>query len=165
MCLFATPWTAVRQASLSITNSRSLLKLMSIESVMPSKYLILCRPLLLPCSILRSIRVFPNESGLHIKALFFDCMRHLQPKSALYAEYGQDLISCRSSLVSSTLFTSNWKPSPDSSALICNLFWCLIIMFSLPILECPARRIFQQWFGNWLVDIYINIYNAVVILI
>ena len=101
---------------------------------------------------------FSNESVLHIKALFFDCMQHLQPKSALYAEYGQDLISCQSSLiVSSTLFTSNWKPSPDSSALICNLFWCLIIMFSLSILECPARRIFQQWFGNWLVDIYINI--------
>ena len=64
--LFATPWIAARQASLSITNYQSLLKLMSIESVMPSNHLILCRPLLLP-SIFPSIRVFSNESALCIK--------------------------------------------------------------------------------------------------
>ena len=61
--LFATPWTAARQASLSITNSWSLLKLMSTELVMPSNHLILCCPLLLP-SIFPSIRVFSNESVL-----------------------------------------------------------------------------------------------------
>ena len=60
--LFGTPWTAARQATLSITNSQSSLKLMSIESVMPSNHLILCRPLLLPPSIFPSIRVFSNES-------------------------------------------------------------------------------------------------------
>ena len=65
--LFATPWTAARQASLSITNFRRLLKLMSIESVMPSNHLILCRPLLLLPSIFTSIRVFSNESVLHIR--------------------------------------------------------------------------------------------------
>ena len=65
--LFVTPWTAARQTSLSITNSQSLLKLMSIESVMPSNHLILCRPLLLPPSIFPSIRVFSNESVLHIR--------------------------------------------------------------------------------------------------
>ena len=59
--LFVTPWTAAHQASLSITNSWSLLKLMSIELVMPSNYLILCHPLLLPPSIFPSIRVFSNE--------------------------------------------------------------------------------------------------------
>ena len=64
--LFETPWTAVHQASLSITNSWSLPKLMSIESVMPSKHLILCRPLLLLPSIFPSIWVFSNESALHI---------------------------------------------------------------------------------------------------
>ena len=64
--LFATPWTAARQASLSITNSRSLLKLMSTEFVMPSNHLILCHPLLLPPSIFPSIRVFSNESVLCI---------------------------------------------------------------------------------------------------
>ena len=62
-----TPWTAAHQASLSITSSQSLLKLMSIESMMPSNHLILCRPLLLPPSIFPSIRVFSNESILHVK--------------------------------------------------------------------------------------------------
>ena len=65
--LFATPWTAACQASLSITNSQSLLKLMSIESVMPSNHLILCRPLLFLPSVFPSIRVFSNESVLHIR--------------------------------------------------------------------------------------------------
>ena len=65
--LFATPRTAAPQASLSITNSQSLLKLMSIEPVMPSSHLILCRPLLLLPSIFPSIRVFSNESVLHIR--------------------------------------------------------------------------------------------------
>ena len=65
--LFATPWTAAHQASLSITNSRSLLKLMPIESVMPSNHLILCQPLLLLPSILPSIRVLSNESVLRIR--------------------------------------------------------------------------------------------------
>ena len=65
--LFVTPWTAARQASLSITNSRSLLKLMSIASVMPSNHLILCHPLLLLPLIFPSIRVFSSESVLHIR--------------------------------------------------------------------------------------------------
>ena len=65
--LFVTPLNAARQASLSLTKSWSLPKLMPIESVMPSKHLILCHPLLLPHSIFPSIRVFSNESTLHIK--------------------------------------------------------------------------------------------------
>ena len=65
--LIATPWITARQASLSITDSRSLLKLMSIESVLPSKHLILCRPLLLLPTIPPSIRVFSNESTLHMR--------------------------------------------------------------------------------------------------
>ena len=65
--LFATPWTAARQASLSISNSRSLLKLVSIELVMPSNHLILCCPLLLLPSIFPRIRVFSNESALYIR--------------------------------------------------------------------------------------------------
>ena len=65
--LFATPWTAAQQASLSITNSRSPPKTMSIESVMPSNHLILCCPLLLLPPIFPSIRVFTNKSALHIR--------------------------------------------------------------------------------------------------
>ena len=67
--LFATPWIAARQASLSITNSQSSLRLMSIESAMPSSHLILCRPLLLLPPIPPSIRVFSNESALHMRCL------------------------------------------------------------------------------------------------
>ncbi|XDC77669.1 hypothetical protein R6Z07F_008842 [Ovis aries] len=65
--LFVTPWAAARQTSLSITSSWNLLKLMSLESVMPSNHLILCRPLLLPPSILPSIKVFSNESALRVR--------------------------------------------------------------------------------------------------
>ena len=65
--LFATPWTAACQASLSITNSQSFFKLMSIALVMPSNHLILCRPLLLPPSIFPSIRVFSNEWAVYIR--------------------------------------------------------------------------------------------------
>ena len=67
--LFVTPWTVARQASLSITNSQSLLILMLIELVMPSNHLILCHPLLLQPSIFPSIRIFFNESVLHIRWL------------------------------------------------------------------------------------------------
>ena len=65
--LFVTPWTAAHQASLSITNSQRLLKLMSVELVMPSNHLILCRPLFLPPSIFPSIRVFSHESVPRIR--------------------------------------------------------------------------------------------------
>ena len=65
--LFETPWIAARQASLSITNSRSSLRLTSIQSVMPSSHLILCHPLFLLPPILPSIRVFSNESTLHVR--------------------------------------------------------------------------------------------------
>ena len=65
--LFATPWTVACQASLSISNSRSLLKCMSIELVMASNHLILCHPILLPPSIFPCIRVFSNESAFHIR--------------------------------------------------------------------------------------------------
>ena len=78
--LFATPWTEARQASLSITNSRSSPKPMSIESVMPSNYLILCRPLLLLPSVFPSIRVFSNESALRIRwPKYWSCSFKISP--------------------------------------------------------------------------------------
>ena len=77
--LFATPWTTAHQASLSSTNSRNLLKLMSIESVMPSNHLILCCPLL-PPSILPSIRVFSNELAVLIKRPNYWKRRHQEDK-------------------------------------------------------------------------------------
>ena len=83
--LFATPWTATRQASLSITISQSLLKPMSIELVMPSNHLICCHPLLLLPSIFPSIRVFSNESALHIRWLKYCSDRH---KTSVETEAG-----------------------------------------------------------------------------
>ena len=93
--LFATPWTAARQASLSITNPRSLLKLMSIESVMPSNHLILCHPLLLRPSIFPSIRVFSNELVLCIRwclcchGIFLSLRKskqlHVRPRGGSYS--------------------------------------------------------------------------------
>ena len=89
--LFVTPWTRAHQASLSITNSQSLPKLMSIESVMPSNHLILCRPLLFPPSIFPSIRVFFNKSVLHIRwAKYWSCSFSISPSK----EYSR-LISFR----------------------------------------------------------------------
>ena len=80
--LFVTPWKASRQASLSNTNSGSLLKLMSIESVMPSNYLILCRPLLLLPSIFPSTRVFSNESALCIRGpKYWSFSFHISPSN------------------------------------------------------------------------------------
>ena len=99
--LFVTPWTAARQASLSITNSWSLLKLMSIESMMPYNHLILCRPLLPTPSIFPSIRVFSNESVLHIR----------WPKYWIFSfnEYS-GLISFRNGLVGSPCCPRDFLP-------------------------------------------------------
>ena len=88
---FVIPWTAACQASLSITNSQSLLKLMSIESVMPYNHLILCRPFLFPPSIFPSIRVFSNESVLHIRwPKYWSFCLNISPSN----EYS-GLISCK----------------------------------------------------------------------
>ena len=89
-----TPWTATHQASLSITNSWSLLKLMSIESVMPSNHLVLCHPLLLLPSIFPRIRVFSNESVFHIR----------------WPKYWRFILTISSSIESSGLISSriNW---------------------------------------------------------
>ena len=93
--LFATPWTAACQASLSITNSRSSLKLMSIELVMPSNHLILCCLLLLPPSIFPSIKVFSNESVLRIRwPKYCSFSFSISPSN----EYPKGLISFRADL-------------------------------------------------------------------
>ena len=101
--LFATPWSAAHQASLSITNSWSSAKLMPIESVMASNHLILCRPLLLLPSIFPSISIFSNESALHIGMGF-----NIESKEKKSSELKSELrdISCISSPLPCT-------PSPN----------------------------------------------------
>ena len=100
--LFVTLWTAACKPSLSITNSYSLLKLMFIELVMPSKYLILCHPLLLPPSIFPSIGVFSNESVLHIRwPKYWSLSFSISPSN----EYS-GLISSRICLLSTSLISA-----------------------------------------------------------
>ena len=107
--LFATPWTAARQASLSITNSWSLLKLMFIKLVMPSNHLILCHPLLLP-SIFPSIRVFSNESVLHIRwSEYWSFSFSISPSSEC-----SGLISFRMDWLALIQVTEWTCPSPSS---------------------------------------------------
>ena len=118
--LFATPWTAARQASLFITNIQSLFKLMSIESMMPSNHLILSRPLLLPPSIFPSIRVFSNESVLHIRwpkywSFSFNKQIRFSLNSIIPCPYEKPLFSA---LCLSRLCLSTWRSSkhPESKS-------------------------------------------------
>ena len=101
----ATPWTAACQPSLSITNSRSLLKLMSIKLVMPSNHLILCRPLLLLPSIPPSIRVFSNESTLHMRwpkywSFSFSISTSNEHPGLIFRMYWLDLLEVQGTLKS-----------------------------------------------------------------
>ena len=106
--VFVTPWTAALQASLSITKSQGLLKLMSIESVMPSNHLIFCCPLLLPPSILPSIRVFSNESALHIRCpKYWSFSFNISPSN----EYSGPIS-----------FRMDWLDLPDVQGTLKNLF-------------------------------------------
>ena len=111
--LFATPWTAARQASLSITNSQSLPKLTFIESVMPSNHLIHCHPLLLPPSIFPSIRVFFNELVLRIEEgsgnpLQYSCLKNPIDRGAWKAA----VHGVAKSQTQLSNFTRKWQPTP-----------------------------------------------------
>ena len=115
--LFATPWTAAHQASLSITNSQSLLKLMPIKSVMPSNHLILCHPLLLPPSIFPRIRVFSNESVLCIRwPKYWSFSINISPSN----EYS-GLISFRMDCLDLLAVQGTLKSLPDLMAIHVNI--------------------------------------------
>ena len=126
-----TPWTAAPRASLSITNSHSLLKLMSIELVMPSNHLILCRPLVLLPTIFPSIRFFSSESALHIRwPKYRSCSFSISPSN----EYSE-LISFRMDwldllAVQWTLKSLLQHHSPKASILWCSVFF--IVQLSHP---------------------------------
>ena len=140
----ATPWTAARQASLSITNSRSLLKLMSIESVMPSNYLILCHPLLLLPSIFPRIRVFSKELVLHIRwPKYWSFSFSIRPSK----EYS-GLISFRMDwldflAVQGTLKSLLQHHSSKASALRCSAFF--IVQLSHPYMTTGKTIALTKW--------------------
>ena len=137
------PWTAARQASLSITNSWSLLKLMSIESVMPSNHLILCHPLLLPPSIFPSIRVFLNESALCIRwPKYWSFSFNISPSNE-----HSGLISFRMDLVGLLAVQGTLKSLQhhSSKALI---LWCsafFIVQLSHPYMTTGKTIALTRW--------------------
>ena len=151
----ATPWTAARQASLSITNSQSLLKLMFIESVMPSNHLILCRPLLLSPPIFPSIRVFSNESVLHIRwAKYWSFSFNISPSN----EYS-GLISFRIDwfdlAVQGTLKSLLQHHSSKASILWCSAFF--IVQLSHPyMITGKTIALTRQTFAGKVMSLLFN---------
>ena len=121
--LFVTPWIAARQASLSITNSQSSLRLTSIESVMPSNHLILCRPLLLLPSIFPSIRVFSNESALRMRPKYWSFSFNISPSNEHpgLISFMMDWLDLLA--VQGTLKSLLQHHSPKASILRCSAFF------------------------------------------
>ena len=142
--LFATPWTATRQASLFITNSRSLPKLMCIELVMPSNQFILCHPLLLPPSIFPNIRIFSNESVLCIRwPKYWSFSFSISPSN----EYS-GLISFRMDwldilAVQGTLKSLLQHHSSKASVLRCSAFF--IVQLSHPYMTTEKTIALTRW--------------------
>ena len=143
--LFATPWTAAHQASLSITNSWSLLKLMVIELVMPSSHLILCWPLLLPPSIFPSIRVFfSNESVLHISwSTYWSFSFSISPSN----EYS-GLISFRMDWVDLLAVQETLKSLLQLHSSKASILWCsafFIVQLSHPYMTTRKTIALTRW--------------------
>ena len=161
--LFATPWTAARQASLSITNSRSLLKLMSIELVMTSNHLILCHSLLLPPSIFPTIRVFSNESVLHIRWLKYWSFSFSFCPSNEYS----GLISFRMDwldllAVQGTLKSLLQHHSSKASILWCSAFF--IVRLSHPYMTTGKTIALTRWtFVGKVMSLHFNMLSRLAI--
>ena len=151
-----TPWTSAHQASLSITNSRSLFKLMSIASVIPCSHLILCHPLLLPSSVFPSIRVFSNESVLHIRwPKYWSFSFSISPSN----EYS-GLISCRIDwldllAVQGTLKSLFQQHSSKASVLQCSAFFT--VQLSHPYMTIGNTIALTRW--NFVGKVMSLLYN------
>ena len=157
-----TPWTAACQASLSLTNSQSLLRLMSIKSVMPSNHLILCCPLLLLPSIFPSIRVFSNKSVLHIRwAKYWSFSFNISPSS----EYS-GLISFRMDwldllAVQGTLKSLFQHHSSKASILQCSAFF--IVQLSHPYMTTGKTIALTRWtFVHKVISLLYNMLSRLV---
>ena len=161
--LFATPWIAARQASLSITNSWSLPKLMSIESVMPSNHLILCRPLLLPPSIFPSIRVFSNESTILIRwpkywSFSFDISPSTEHPGLI--SFRRDWLNLLS--VQGTLKSLLQHHSSKASILQCSVFF--IVQLSHPYMTPGKTIALTRWtFVSKVMSLLFNMLSRFVI--
>ena len=161
--LFATPWTAGRQTSLSITNSRSLLKLMYIESVMPYNHFILCCPLLLLPSIFPNIRVFSNESVLHIgwprywNFSFSICPSNEHSGLISFRMDWLDLLA-----VQGTLKSLLQHHSSKASVLLCSAFF--IVQLSYPYMTTGKTISLTRWtFVGKVMSLLFNMLSRLVI--
>ena len=140
----AIPWTAAHQASLSITNSLSLLKLMSTESVMPSNHLILCCPLLLQSSIFPSMRVFSNESALHIRwPKYWSFSFNISPSNEYsgFISFRMDWLDLLA--IQGTLKSHLQHHSSKASILLCSAFF--IVQLSHPYMTTGKTIALTRW--------------------
>ena len=155
------PWTTAHQASLSITNSRSLPKLMSIESVMPSNYLILCHPLLLLPSIFSSIRLFSNKSTLHevAKVLEFQLEHQSFQRTPRTGLLQNGLVG--SPAVQGTLKSFLQHHSSKASILRCSAFF--IVQLSHPYMTTGKTIAFRRTFVDKVMSLLFNMQSRLVI--
>ena len=158
--LFVTPWTAAQQASLSITNSRSLLKLKSIESVIPSNHLILSCPLLLPPSIFPSIRAFSNESVLCIRwPKYWSFSFSISPSSRLIS-FRMDWLDLLA--VQGTLKSLLQHHSSKASILQCSAFF--MVQLSHPYMTTGKTIALTRWtFVDKVMSLLFNMLSRLVI--
>ena len=159
----STPWTAACQASLSITNSWSLLKLMSMESMMPSNHLILCHSLLLPPSIFPSIRVFSNESVLPIRwTRYWSFSFSISPSSEYpgLISFRMDWLDLRAVL--GTLKNLLQHHSSKASILWCSAFY--IVQFSHPYMTNGKTTALTRWtFVGKVMPLLFNMLSRLII--
>ena len=157
------PWTAAHRASLSITNSLSLLKLMSIESVMPSNHLILCCPLLLQSSIFPSMRVFSNESALHIRCpKYWSFSFNISPSNEYsgFISFRMDWLDLLA--VQGTLKSRLQHHSSKASSLLCSAFF--IVQLSHPYLTTGKTIALTRWtFVGKVMSLLFNMLSRLVI--
>ena len=161
--LFATPWTAAHQASLSITNSWSLPKLMSIQPVMPSNHLILCRPLHLPPSIFPSIRVYSNESVLYIRwPKYWHFSFNISPSNEHSGQNSFKMHWLHLFAVQRTLKILLQHHSSKASILQCSAF--LIVQLSHPYMTTGKTIALTRWtFAGKVMSLLLNMLSSLVI--
>ena len=161
--LFATPWTAVREASLSIINSQGLLKLMSIELVMPSSHLILCHPLLLPPLIFPSIRVFSNEPLLCIRwPQYWRFSFSISPSNDYSGPISFRMDKLNLLAVQRTLKSLLQHHSSKASILRCSAF--IIVQFSYPYLTTGKTIALTRWiFAGKVMSLLFNLLSRLVL--
>ena len=161
--LFVTPWTATCQASLSFTNSRSLPKLMSIELVMPANHLILCHPLLLLPSIFPNIRVFSNESALHIRwPKYWSFSFNISPSNEHpgLISFSMDWLDLLA--VQGTLQSLLHHHGSKASILLCSAFF--IVQLSHPYMTTGKTIALPRWtFFGKVMSLLFNMLSRLVI--